>query len=113
MLRLEPVLADAHPELILVVGDVNSTLAGAITAAKLGIRLAHVEAGLRSFDRGMPEEINRVLTDSISDLLFTTESAANENLAREGVSRDRIQFIGNLMTGSLIHYGEFARASTA
>ena len=112
MLRLEPVLADAHPDLILVVGDVNSTLAGAITAAKLGVRLAHVEAGLRSFDRAMPEEINRVLTDSISDLLFTTESTANENLAREGISRDRIHFVGNVMIDTLFHYRERARAST-
>ena len=112
MLRLEPVLCSGHPDLVLVVGDVNSTLAGAITATKLGIRLAHVEAGLRSFDRTMPEEINRVLTDSISDLLFTTEPAANENLAREGIPSDRIHFVGNVMIDTLFHYRERARTST-
>jgi UDP-N-acetylglucosamine 2-epimerase (non-hydrolysing) len=85
MLRLEPVLTGARPDLVVVVGDVNSTLAGVLTASKLGLRLAHVEAGLRSFDRTMPEEINRVLTDSISDLLFTTERGANENLVQEGI----------------------------
>jgi UDP-N-acetylglucosamine 2-epimerase (non-hydrolysing) len=113
MLRLEPVLADARPDLVLVVGDVNSTLAGALTASKLGIRLAHVEAGLRSFDRTMPEEINRILTDSISDLLFTTELAANENLAREGIPRDRVHFVGNVMIDTLFRYRERARASSA
>ena len=113
MLRLEPVLASERPDLVLVVGDVNSTLAGALTAAKLGIRLAHVEAGLRSFDRTMPEEINRVLTDSISDLLFTTEPAANENRAREGVPGDRIHFVGNVMIDTLFRYRERARASSA
>jgi UDP-N-acetylglucosamine 2-epimerase (non-hydrolysing) len=112
MLRLEPVLSAARPDLVLVVGDVNSTLAGAITATKLGIRLAHVEAGLRSFDRTMPEEINRVLTDSISDLLFTTEPTANENLAREGIPGNRIHFVGNVMIDTLFHYRERARAST-
>jgi UDP-N-acetylglucosamine 2-epimerase (non-hydrolysing) len=106
------VLCSAQPDLVLVVGDVNSTLAGAITATKLGIRLAHVEAGLRSFDRTMPEEVNRVLTDSISDLLFTTEPAANENLAREGIPSDRIHFVGNVMIDTLFHYRERSRAST-
>ncbi len=113
MLRLEPVLASDRPDLVLVVGDVNSTLAGALTANKLGIRLAHVEAGLRSFDRTMPEEINRVLTDSMSDLLFTTEPAANENLAREGIPSDRIHFVGNVMIDTLFRYRERARASSA
>ena len=113
MLRLEPELVSARPDLVLVVGDVNSTLAGAITATKLGIRLAHVEAGLRSFDRRMPEEINRVLTDSISDLLFTTERAANENLAREGIPADRVHFVGNVMIDTLFRYRERARASSA
>ena len=113
MLRLEPVLADARPDLVLVVGDVNSTLAGAITASKLGIRLGHVEAGLRSFDRRMPEEINRVLTDSLSDVLFTTEPAANENLAREGIPSERVHFVGNVMIDTLFRYRERARASAA
>jgi UDP-N-acetylglucosamine 2-epimerase (non-hydrolysing) len=111
MLRLEPVLTDARPDLVLVVGDVNSTLAGALTANKLGIRLAHVEAGLRSFDRRMPEEVNRVLTDSVSDLLFTTEPAAHENLAREGVADDRIHFVGNVMIDTLFRYRDRARLS--
>jgi UDP-N-acetylglucosamine 2-epimerase (non-hydrolysing) len=113
MLRLEPVLVGARPDLVLVVGDVNSTLAGALTATKLGIRLAHVEAGLRSFDRTMPEEINRILTDSMSDLLFTTEPAANENLAREGIPGDRVHFVGNVMIDTLFRYRERARASSA
>jgi UDP-N-acetylglucosamine 2-epimerase (non-hydrolysing) len=104
MLRLEPVLAGARPDLVVVVGDVNSTLAGALTASKLGLRLAHVEAGLRSFDRTMPEEINRVLTDSISDLLFTTEPAANENLAREGIPGDHVHHVGNVMIDTLFRY---------
>jgi UDP-N-acetylglucosamine 2-epimerase (non-hydrolysing) len=112
LLRLEPVLAGARPDLVLVVGDVNSTLAGAITASKLGLRLAHVEAGLRSFDRTMPEEINRVLTDSISDLLFTTERTADENLVQEGIRRDRIHFVGNVMIDTLFRYRERARASS-
>jgi UDP-N-acetylglucosamine 2-epimerase (non-hydrolysing) len=112
MLRLEPVLAGARPDLVVVVGDVNSTLAGAITASKLGLRLAHVEAGLRSFDRTMPEEINRVLTDSISDLLFTTERTSNENLVQEGIRRDRIHFVGNVMIDTLFGYRDRARASS-
>jgi UDP-N-acetylglucosamine 2-epimerase (non-hydrolysing) len=95
-----------------VVGDVNSTLAGALTASKLGLRLAHVEAGLRSFDRTMPEEINRVLTDSMSDLLFTTERGANENLAQEGTRRDRIHFVRNVMIDTLFRYRERARESS-
>ena len=112
MLRLEPVLAESRPDLVVVVGDVNSTLAGALTASKLGLRLAHVEAGLRSFDRTMPEEINRVLTDSISDLLFTTEPAANENLAREGIPGDHVHYVGNVMIDTLYRYRERARASS-
>jgi UDP-N-acetylglucosamine 2-epimerase (non-hydrolysing) len=99
--RFEPVLAAERPALVLVVGDVNSTLACALTAAKLGIAVAHVEAGLRSFDRSMPEEINRVVTDALADLLFTTEQSANDNLAREGVAADRIHFVGNVMIDSL------------
>ena len=87
---------------MIVVGDVNSTAACAITAKKLGIKVAHVEAGLRSFDRSMPEEINRILTDSISDLLFTTEASANENLKKEGIDQEKIFFVGNTMIDSLI-----------
>ena len=113
MLRLEPVLLSARPDMVLVVGDVNSTLAGAITATKLGIRLVHVEAGLRSFDRRMPEETNRILTDAVSDVLFTTEPAANENLAREGIPADRVHFVGNVMIDTLFRYRERARASAA
>ena len=112
ILRLEPVLAATRPDLVVVVGDVNSTLAGALTVNKLGLRLAHVEAGLRSFDRTMLEEINRVLTDSISDLLFTTERTANENLVQEGIRRDRIHFVGNVMIDTLFLYRERARASS-
>jgi len=102
MRRLEPLLIEARPDLVLVVGDVNSTVAAAITAVKLGIPVAHVEAGLRSFDRSMPEEINRVLTDAISDLLFVTEETARENLLREGVAGDTIHFAGNVMADALL-----------
>jgi UDP-N-acetylglucosamine 2-epimerase (non-hydrolysing) len=101
MRRIEPLLSARRPDLLLVVGDVNSTIASALTAAKLGIRIAHVEAGLRSFDRGMPEEINRVLTDAISDLLFVTEQSGWENLLREGIPMERIHFVGNLMIDAL------------
>jgi UDP-N-acetylglucosamine 2-epimerase (non-hydrolysing) len=104
MLSFEKVLGDLMPNLVIVVGDVNSTVACAITAKKLGIQVAHVEAGLRSFDRSMPEEINRILTDSISDLLFTTESSANKNLQREGIASEKIFFVGNTMIDSLISH---------
>jgi UDP-N-acetylglucosamine 2-epimerase (non-hydrolysing) len=104
MQALEPVLCADPADLVLVVGDVNSTIAAALVAAKAGIRVAHVEAGLRSFDRSMPEEINRVLTDALSDFLFTTEQSANENLAREGVSPDRVFFCGNLMIDTLLRF---------
>jgi UDP-N-acetylglucosamine 2-epimerase (non-hydrolysing) len=112
MARLEPVLQAAAPDLVLVVGDVNSTLAAALTAVKLGRRVAHVEAGLRSFDREMPEETNRIVTDAVSDLLFTTEPSANENLAREGVDAARVHFVGNVMIDTLFRYRERARQST-
>lgn len=102
MLAFEKVAEDLKPDLVIVVGDVNSTAACAITAKKIGIKVAHVEAGLRSFDRSMPEEINRILTDSISDFLFTTEASANENLRREGVGQEKIFFVGNTMIDSLI-----------
>jgi len=99
--RLEPILEIVNPHAVLVVGDVNSTLGAALTAAKLGIPVAHVEAGLRSFDRTMPEEINRVLTDAISDLLFVTEESGQRNLLREGISEEKIHFVGNVMIDTL------------
>jgi UDP-N-acetylglucosamine 2-epimerase (non-hydrolysing) len=102
MQALEPVLMEQKPDWIIVVGDVNSTLACALTATKLGIKVAHVESGLRSFDRTMPEEYNRILTDHISDLLFTTEESGNENLINEGISKDKIDFVGNVMIDTLI-----------
>ena len=101
MKRLEPVLKETQPHLVVVVGDVNSTLAAAVTAVKMGIAVAHVEAGLRSFDRTMPEEINRLLTDAISDYLFVTEESGCENLLREGVDRAKIYMVGNVMIDSL------------
>ena len=101
MRRLEPVLLSTRPDVLVVVGDVNSTLAAALVSAKLGIRVAHVEAGLRSFDRSMPEEINRLLTDAISDFLFVTEESGRENLLREGVAPHKIHFVGNVMIDAL------------
>jgi UDP-N-acetylglucosamine 2-epimerase (non-hydrolysing) len=101
MRRLEPVLIQEQPRGIIVVGDVNSTAAAALVAAKLGIAVIHAEAGLRSFDRTMPEEINRIVTDSISDLLLITEESGRENLLREGKSPEQIVAIGNLMVDSL------------
>jgi UDP-N-acetylglucosamine 2-epimerase (non-hydrolysing) len=108
MKRFEPVLIEHAPDALLVVGDVNSTFACALVAAKLPAEtcplIAHVEAGLRSFDRSMPEEINRILTDQISDLLFVTEESALQNLHNEGISGDRIHFVGNTMIDSLREY---------
>ena len=101
MKRIEPVLMEKKPDAVLVVGDVNSTLAAGLVAVKLGIKVIHVEAGLRSRDRAMPEEINRILTDQISDILFTTEREAEDNLAAEGVARERVVFAGNVMIDSL------------
>jgi UDP-N-acetylglucosamine 2-epimerase (non-hydrolysing) len=101
MKRVEPVLTEIRPHVVVVVGDVNSTLAAAVTAVKLGIQVAHVEAGLRSFDRSMPEEINRLLTDAISDYLFVTEESGRENLLREGVDHRKIHMVGNVMIDSL------------
>lgn len=101
MMAFEKVLEQYKPHLVVVAGDVNSTLACALTAAKLQIPVAHVEAGLRSFDRTMPEEINRVLTDHLSDLLFTTESSANNNLQREGIDPRKVFFVGNTMIDTL------------
>jgi UDP-N-acetylglucosamine 2-epimerase (non-hydrolysing) len=101
MKRFEPVLLEQKPDAVLVVGDVNSTLACALTAVKLGVPVAHVEAGLRSFDRTMPEEINRILTDSISRWLFVTERSGVVNLAREGVPGERVFLVGNVMIDTL------------
>jgi UDP-N-acetylglucosamine 2-epimerase (non-hydrolysing) len=102
MMRLEPVLADQKPDLVLVYGDVNSTVAAALVCAKLLVPLGHVEAGLRSFDRTMPEEINRLLTDQIAELLFTPSSDAGDNLRREGIPVDRIHLVGNVMIDTLV-----------
>jgi UDP-N-acetylglucosamine 2-epimerase (non-hydrolysing) len=109
MAAFEPVLMDVDPDIVVVVGDVNSTLACALVASKLQRRVAHVEAGLRSFDRTMPEEINRLLTDQISDLLFTTEPAAEDNLRREGIDPAKIHFVGNVMIDTLLSHRAHAR----
>ena len=111
MLALEPVLMKTKPDLVLVVGDVNSTLAAAMTAVRLRIPIAHVESGLRSFDREMPEEVNRVLTDAVSDYLFTPTPYANENLKREGISKERIYLVGDVMVDSLLMNRERALSS--
>lgn len=103
MMAFEPVVLQEKPDWVLVVGDVNSTIACALVCSKLGVRIAHVEAGLRSRDRTMPEEINRILTDSISDLLLTTSQDADENLKQEGVTEDKIKFVGNVMIDSLFY----------
>src|SRR5437667_1076210 len=102
MLRIEPIFQRARPDVVVVYGDVNSTIAAALVAAKLGIRVAHVEAGLRSRDWSMPEEINRVLTDRVSDLLFTPSRDAGDNLLAEGIPRERVHFVGNIMIDSLV-----------
>jgi len=101
MLRFEPVVIEQKPDWVLVYGDVNSTIAAALVCAKLQIPIAHVEAGLRSFDRSMPEEINRLLTDQLADLLFTPSRDGDRNLLREGVRRERIHFVGNVMIDTL------------
>ena len=111
MKRFEPILQQERPDYILVLGDVNSTIACALTASKLGIKIIHVEAGLRSFDRTMPEEINRVLTDAISDILFTSERSAEDNLVSEGVSKEKIFFVGNVMIDSLLKQKQKASES--
>jgi UDP-N-acetylglucosamine 2-epimerase (non-hydrolysing) len=103
MKRFEVVVDGSDPAAVLVVGDVNSTIACALVAAKKGIPVIHVEAGLRSYDRRMPEEVNRVLTDQISDLLFTTERGALDNLIREGIDPERVHFVGNVMIDTLHH----------
>ena len=113
MRRFEPVLDDIRPSCIIVVGDVNSTLACSLVATKKGVPVVHVEAGLRSFDRDMPEEINRILTDQIADLLFTTERAAADNLTREGIAAERIRFVGNVMIDSMLFHRKRAMEPAA
>lgn len=112
MVEFEKVCLSEQPDLVIVVGDVNSTMACAITAKKLGIRVAHVEAGLRSRDMSMPEEINRLCTDAIADYLFTTDHFANANLRAEGVPEDRIFFVGNVMIDTLSKHLPQARRLT-
>lgn len=104
MIAFEKILISEKPDMVIVVGDVNSTIACSMTAVKLGIKVAHIEAGLRSRDRAMPEEINRILTDSISDYLFVTEKSGYENLLNEGVPKEKIYFVGNVMIDSLANY---------
>ena len=111
MVRFERIVNEQHPDAVLVVGDVNSTIACGLVAVKLGVRLIHVEAGLRSFDRDMPEEINRVLTDAISDVLFCTEQSGVDNLEHEGVSAERVHLVGNVMVDTLLANLEKARRS--
>src|SRR6266702_1150291 len=108
MRRFEPVIDAASPSCVVVVGDVNSTLACSLVAVKKGVPIVHVEAGLRSFDRTMPEEINRLLTDQICDVLYTTERSAAENLRREGISTARVHFVGNVMIDSLLASLQYA-----
>ncbi|MFB3056099.1 MAG: non-hydrolyzing UDP-N-acetylglucosamine 2-epimerase [Ignavibacteriaceae bacterium] len=104
MIEFEKILLKENPGLIIVVGDVNSTIACSLTASKLNIPTVHVEAGLRSFDRKMPEEINRILTDTIAEYLFVTEKSGLINLKNEGISEDKVYFVGNVMIDSLIHF---------
>lgn len=111
MVRFEEYVLEQRPDLVLVVGDVNSTIACALVATKLHVPVVHVEAGLRSFDRAMPEEVNRILTDSISDRLYVTERSGLENLAAEGVDPDRVAFTGNVMIDTLLRNRELAEKS--
>jgi UDP-N-acetylglucosamine 2-epimerase (non-hydrolysing) len=104
MSRFEPVVFARKPDIVLVYGDVNSTVAAALVCSKLGIRVGHVEAGLRSFDRSMPEEINRLITDQLADLLFTPSSDGDENLLREGIAKEKIFLVGNVMIDTLIRF---------
>jgi UDP-N-acetylglucosamine 2-epimerase (non-hydrolysing) len=113
MKAFEPICLEHMPDYVLVVGDVNSTIACGLVAVKLGIKLIHVEAGLRSGDRAMPEEINRILTDSISDLLFCTEKSGVANLEREGVTNGRVHLVGNVMIDTLLKNRAKAEESTA
>ena len=104
MMEFEQVLLEQKPDLVLVPGDVNSTLACSLTAVKLGIRVGHIESGLRSNDRSMPEEINRVVTDAVSDILFVSEESGTTNLLREGVDKSKIHVVGNIMIDSLVFF---------
>ena len=110
MTRFEPVCERIKPDWLVVVGDVNSTMACTLVASKIGIKVAHVEAGLRSFDRTMPEEINRIVTDSLADLLLTPSEDANENLIREGVPETKIRLVGNIMIDALVANLDKARS---
>ncbi|KJJ85407.1 UDP-N-acetylglucosamine 2-epimerase [Candidatus Omnitrophus magneticus] len=112
MIKFEKFCLETHPDLILVVGDVNSTLACSLVGAKLGIKVAHIESGLRSFDRTMPEEINRIVTDTLSDYLFTSCSDAANNLLKEGIPENKIHFVGNVMIDTLFHSLARARVSS-
>jgi UDP-N-acetylglucosamine 2-epimerase (non-hydrolysing) len=111
MKRFEPVVLEQKPDAVLVVGDVNSTIACGLVAVKLGVEVVHVEAGLRSFDRTMPEEINRMLTDAISDLLFCTEQSGVDNLLREGIAKEKVFLVGNVMIDTLMRHRQKAEAS--
>lgn len=111
MKRIEPVLLNYKPEMVIVVGDVNSSVAAALTAAKLGMNVAHIEAGLRSFDMKMPEEINRKLTDAVSTLLFVSEQSGVRNLTNEGVASEQVFLVGNVMIDSLLRHRELAKKS--
>src|SRR5438876_2673387 len=109
MIRFEPVLKQENPDLVIVFGDVNSTVAASLCAAKMGIAVAHVEAGLRSFDRTMPEELNRIVTDHLSEYLFITEPSAQKNLLKEGLPEEKIFFVGNVMVDTLLKHRERAQ----
>jgi UDP-N-acetylglucosamine 2-epimerase (non-hydrolysing) len=109
--RFEPVVLETKPDVVVVVGDVNSTMACTLVAVKLGIPVAHIEAGLRSFDRSMPEEINRLVTDSLSDLLFVSEPSGIVNLRSEGVPDEKVHFVGNVMIDTLLRQRESAKRS--
>ncbi|MBU4388870.1 MAG: UDP-N-acetylglucosamine 2-epimerase (non-hydrolyzing), partial [Proteobacteria bacterium] len=109
MMRFEQVCLKEKPDWVVVVGDVNSTMACTLVASKMGIKVAHVEAGLRSFDRTMPEEINRIVTDSLADLLFTPSTDGDKNLIKEGIPKSKIKFVGNIMIDTLVANLEKAR----
>ena len=109
--RFEPVVLETKPDMVVVVGDVNSTMACTLVSVKLGIPVAHIEAGLRSFDRSMPEEINRLVTDALADLLFVSELSGLENLRREGVPGEKVHFVGNVMIDTLLRHQESAKRS--